>query len=438
MLRTKNEGRRRNLTAAGIQYGISILNGLATFVGLKALQHMSASDEIFSRLSIIILSFTTFQLISDLGTQTEFLRAYHHADRHDRPRLGRLLIQSRLLLGVVVLLTAGLYCFASDFSEQMSFSFLIYHLAFIPFALISSTDSIFLARKQFSKAIFSRLARILSLIAFIFAAYQLPARAEIMSPVISTLTFTFFAVVMWFFVSKSLIAENKSSETSFPKADEPSTNSKKLNQHQRSYNQGTFIAGSALAATIIGIQSAHGLAAHSLLVRMLGEQNLTIFNTSLALATPAILAFQTLVQFAVPHAAAWAQGTSQEFMSSYLKFFKRSVFLLILASAGLWTSHSFGLIEWLFPRATEKVVPLCQLLIIAQWAQNCAVPGIVVWQYQRRIRGILSILALSAAISLFAQWWWHLRLQEYAYMLSVFLIGFIPALMTVSLTKRSS
>lgn len=59
---------------AGVQYGLSLASGLASFLALKLMQHTVTDPSRYSQLSTILLSFTTFQLITDFGTQTEFIR----------------------------------------------------------------------------------------------------------------------------------------------------------------------------------------------------------------------------------------------------------------------------------------------------------------------------------------------------------------------------
>ncbi|NBW81775.1 hypothetical protein EBR21_08470 [bacterium] len=418
--------RKEKLIAGGVQYGLSLLSGLATFAGLKILQHSSASDDVFSRLSLIVLSFTTFQLIADLGTQTEFLRSWHHVDPTRRPALCHVLVQTRLLLALVVMLVAGIYCEMSGFSEQMGLSFLLYQLAFIPFAFISSVDSIFFARREFTKAVLARISRLVALLAFLGAAAVAPAKQEFLIPLASTVTFAMMAVFAWWAVLRKML-------------------SKGGELHLFSFSGwnllGTdampFVKGSTIAAVVIGIVSAHGLWSHSILVRHMGESSLTQLNTSLALATPGVLAFQTLVQLVNPNIATWTKFNRGQLLLQYTKFFGRLSLVFVVMSTGLWGANALGLVTWFFPRANSQVIPMCQFLLAAQWAMNLAAPAIVACQYLRRHTGLVVMLLASGFAACAVQIWWIRLLQEHAYLLSLFIMGLASAVGAIILSLRA-
>lgn len=417
--------RSQKMTAAALQYGFSVLSGLATFAALKFLQHLSPSQEIFSRLSLIILSFTTFQIITDLGTQTEFLRSWHAAAPEKRKVLLHILIHTRMLLGVVAVATAAAYAVASDFSPDLMLSFLIYHFAFLPFALISTADSLFLAQHEYGKAIVSRVTRLLSLFVFIIAAALLPARAELISPLLSTLAFSVAALFVWVKFLKPVFRTNASESL--------------LSSHwwtQSPELSKTFVHGSSIASVILGLQAIHGIAAHALMVRTIGEDRLTPLNTAVALSTPAILAFQTLVQIVNPSLPSWLPLTRREFVGRYSTFFLRSVFILIITSAGLWGANAAGLVTWFFPMTTYAVLPLCQFLIIAQWLLNLAVPSINLCQYQKRYFAVFTVLTAAIASALALQLWWNRQLLEHAYLLGLTVMGAFLALGTFTISVR--
>lgn len=426
--------RSEKITAATVQYGLSLLSGLAMFAGLKVLQHIAPSNEVFSRLSLILLSFTTFQIITDLGTQTEFLRTYQHAPDTRRGALCRILIQTRLFLGLIAFCMAGLYALASNFSQQMFFAFLLYHFAFVPFAFISTTDSIFLARREFTKAIFSRIGRLVSLAIFLSIAAVSAREVEIFSPLFSSLAFTLVAVLVWFKFLKPIMIQH-----TFPATLSAASMPSLLSRHWWKLSEADskkFIQGSAFAALIMGLQTFHGISAHSTLVRTLGEDNLTPLNTATALATPAILAFQTLVQMINPNIPAWMQLSSRDLLARYTTFFLRSSALLILMSAGLWSASSLGLVAWFFPMTTYAVMPMCQFLIVAQWALNLAVPAVYLCQYQRQYVSLSLLLGFSVVTALLMQFWWNRLLLEQAYLMGLFIMGIIPTVGATILSLR--
>lgn len=403
--------------AGAVHYGLSVVNGLATFAALKILQHSVETDELFSRFSVLILSFTTFQLLSDLGTHTEFMRSHAQTPDTDKPALCHVLIQSRLALGALIVGVAAVYSFASGFSEQMTLAFVCYHLAFIPFAILSSADSIFLVRREFTKAVFSRVARIISLAVFLLTVARLEAAQQTTAALASTATFCVIAFVTWKkFLRPAL------------------TNSKSAGLFSRQWwthlGTGTrhFVHGSTLAATLIGIHAAHGIVSHSLLVRTLGEENLTPLNTGVALATPAILAFQTLVQLVHPSLPQWSQLSAADLARRYGTFFLQTLLILGVTSAGLWWAQSAGLVHWFFPRATAAVTPICQSLIVAHWLLNLAAIGMNMCQYKNRFTHVLILLLGTAAVALAVQSWWIHLLQEHAYVLSLLTLGVLLTL----------
>ncbi|MFZ9519067.1 MAG: hypothetical protein ACO3A4_01185 [Silvanigrellaceae bacterium] len=418
--------RTDKLIAASVQYGLSVLSGLATFAGLKILQHSVPSDDVFSRLSLIVLSFTTFQLIADLGTQTEFQRSYHHTEPAHRPALCHVLIHTRLFLAAVVMLVASVYCTVSGFSGQMSFAFLIYQLAFVPFAIVSSIDSIFFARREFTKAVMSRVSRIVALVAFLLTAAWMPYQNESIVALSSTLSFCAVALFAWRLVLRKMISTNTESQLF------SSASWKYLGNGAKQ-----FLKGSSIAAIIIGVLSAHGLLAHSILVRHMGESSLTQLNTSLALATPGVLAFQTLVQLVNPNIPRWTNLNRRELFLQYMKFFGRLTVVFAVTSAGLWFANALGLVSWFFPRANDQVVPMCQFLLAAQWTMNLAAPAIVSCQYSRLHKRLIFLLVTSGTLACAVQMWWIRLIQEYSYLLSLMVMGACSALGAIILSLRA-
>lgn len=403
-----------------------MLSGLATFVGLKVLQHTSESDEVFSRLSLLILSFTTFQLIADFGTHTQFLRSYQLADDHRRPALCLLLLQSRLVLGLLIVALATAYCLSAGFSQNMLSAFLCYQLAFIPFAFISTADSIFFARHEFNKAIAVRVARLAALLVFLAAAVAAPAHGELWVALSSTLTFAIIAALSWFFILRRHVAQ---SSVTF----EMTSNAwKKLGSDGRN-----FLNGSAVAALVMSVTTVHGIISHSLLVRSLGENRLTELNTSIALATPAVLAFQTLVQMAGSNLTLWSTLETAERLKNYRRYALRTLLILALMSAGLWSADFLGIVAWFFPRSTAAVIPMSQMLILAHWALNLAAPTVVLCQYLNRQNSVLAALAASALAALAVQLWWVGQLQEQAYLLNLFIMGLLTLCATFVISVRA-
>lgn len=387
---------------------------------------MTDSDAVFSRLSLLVLSFTTFQLIADFGTHTQFLRSYQLADERRRPAVCLLLLQARLVLGLLIVGLAVAYGLSAGFSQNMLLAFLCYQLAFIPFAFISAADSIFFARHDFNKAIAVRVARLAALLAFLTAASAAPAHGEFWVALSSTLAFTMIAALSWFLILRRHISQS-------PEHLRLTSNAWKKLGHDGNF----FIRSSAVAALVMSITSAHGIVSHALLVRSTGESQLTELNTSIALATPAVLAFQTLVQMVGPHLTVWSTLTTPELLKNYRRYAIRTLLILALMSAGLWTADSLGIVEWFFPRSTGAVIPMSQILILAHWALNLAAPTIILCQYLNRQKFVFAAISLSALAALAAQLGWASQLREKAYLLNLLIMGLLTVCTTFIISVRA-
>jgi O-antigen/teichoic acid export membrane protein len=127
------------LRDAVVQYGLSLASGLASFLALKLMQHTVPSPERYSQLSTILLSFTTFQLITDFGTQTEFIRNYRSADKLGKVTLKTILFQSRLALGLLAVIVSLVYSVSAGFGAEMTLAFLLFQLSLIPFAVMTTS-----------------------------------------------------------------------------------------------------------------------------------------------------------------------------------------------------------------------------------------------------------------------------------------------------------
>ncbi|MEY3903677.1 MAG: hypothetical protein RL189_2983 [Pseudomonadota bacterium] len=318
------------------------------------------------------------------------------------------------------------YGLSAGFTQNMLAAFLCYQLAFIPFAFISTADSVFFARHEFNKAVAVRIARLTALLAFLAAAATAPSHGELWIALSSTLTFALIAALIWFLILRKHISQ--------------SSDTLKMNSNVFAHlgsDGRTFLNGSAVAALVMSVTTAHGIVSHSLLVRSVGENRLTELNTSIALSTPAVLAFQTLVQMVGANLSIWSSLETSERLKNYRRYALRTLLILALMSAGLWIADVLGIVGWFFPRSTAAALPMSQMLILAHWALNLAAPLIVLCQYLNRQKSVFTALAVSAFAALAVQLWWVRQLQEQAYLLNLFIMGLLTVCTTFIISARA-
>ncbi|MEY4065434.1 MAG: hypothetical protein RIR26_1642 [Pseudomonadota bacterium] len=412
-----------------ILYGFSIASGLANFAALKGLHHLVPNAEIYSQLSILLLSFTTFQILTDFGTHAQFLKNYSDAPSEVKPAWRMFLLQCRLALGGLAFVVSYFYALSAHFSSDLTLAFLIYQFCFIPFAVMSTADSCFLASGDFAKAILSRLARLLGLIAFMASVWLTKGENLKIAASAFTLSFVIFAGMAWnavfrkaspdapiFFVFRAL--KWKSVGVDVPE----------------------FIRGSTIAGLFIALQVTHSFVGQSFMVRSVGETNLSDFNTSTAVTTPAILAFQTLVQMQLPSVTVWIREKNSNVQREFLRFALRLLALAAVMLCGLWLAHTTGGMAWFFPLGHEGVLPLSQLQTSLHALLNLAAPLMLLGQYRGKGRAILKWMTFA----IFFSWGLQAALNSWSPQ-RAFLIGHAAlallllagSLMILDLHKRS-
>lgn len=392
-----------------IIYGLSVASGLANFLALKGLHHLVPSEELYSQLSLLLLSFTTFQILTDLGTHAQFLKSDSDVPAEQKQTLSLFLLQCRLALGAMACVISFFYSLSARFSNELTLAFLIYQLSLIPFAFMSTADSCFLASGQFAKAILSRVARLLGLCAFMGSVWLTEGKSLAVAATASTLTFVILAWFSWKAVFRPMmpLQRNFSFFSSGVLKNLGSTATE-------------FLRGSAVAGIFILLQVAHSFFGQSYMVRSVGETNLASFNTSTAVATPAILAFQTLLQLKLPSVAKWSQKTELSFRKEFLQFSLVLLLMAVVMLGGLWLAHLTGTIVWLFPLGNEDVLALSQLQTSLHALLNMSAPLLLLGQYQGKGKVMLQWMVASILISWGIQFAFNAWSAQHA-----FLIGHI-------------
>lgn len=384
--------KHKGLKDGVVQYGFSLASGLASFMALKLMQHTVPDPALYSQLSTILLSFTTFQIITDFGTQTEFIRSFRTADKSSLSFIKTTLFQSRLLLGLIALFISAIYAASAGFKSEMTLAFILFQLSFIPFAVLTTSDSIFLAREEFSKAILARLARVLAIVAFVVPTIIFH-NTSLLWPVLSfTTTLTACSWMTW---KGSLQRELKQRIGEF------FTLSKSSNSFREV--QSNFIRGSLVAASIIALQLIQSLVAQAFLVREIGETSMTHFNTSIAIATPAILAFQTLSQLQMPRVASWIALKTGEVNEHMLRYALKIIATFTVMICGLWLAEQIGLARWFFPFSSVEVIKLSSMMILCHAVLNLGNPTIALCQFKRRIQPFIIATLAAVAVSWICQ-----------------------------------
>lgn len=404
----------QRLRGGVLLYALSVASGLANFAALKILQHITPQPSIYSQLSTILLSFTTFQLLTDLGTQTQFIHSFRNADITQRQGFVHLLLQSRLALGCAALLLSFVYVVAANFSPEMSLSFLIYQAAFIPFAYMSTADSIFLAREEFGKAILSRLARIVALFCFLSAAAATSANSLVLPALFSTLSFCISAILVWFAALKG--KSSAAGQVAFLQV---------RWWRERSTQERAFLRGSGVAGIVVIFHFVQSFVAQIYLVRSLGEQSLTTINTALVIATPAILAFQTLGQIQLPAVSDWVASKNIHLKKELLKFFLKMLIAFVVMCSGLAIAQTLGWVNWFFPLSSQATVELTFLFMTAHAILCFAGPLQVLCQYQARAQPLLFALAISVLLSWISQFALTTLSQEWALLVALLLFALL-------------
>jgi len=410
------------LKDAVVQYGLSLASGLASFLALKLMQHTVSDSARYSQLSTILLSFTTFQIITDFGTQTEFIRNYRSADKARRHSVKMVLFQSRLALGLVALIVSFIYSVSAGFGSEMTQAFLLFQLSLVPFAVMTTSDTIFIAEEKFSKVVFARLSRILAIGAFLLPTL-LPRETSLYLPVISfTLTLFFCSVLTWkLSLSKSL---NQNTRTLFSLFNMPSSS-----QDTRS----SFFLGSLIAASVIAFQLTQGLVAQAFLVREVGEISMTSFNTSIAIATPAILAFQTLSQLEMPRVANWTTLNNSVVKEQFYRYALKLITIFTVMICGLWMTEQIGMVRWFFPFSNIEVIKLSSMLILCHALLNLCNPTIALCQYRKNVRPFFLTLVTALPLSWICQYFLSRIWPEAA-----LLVGLIVFALTIAASSYAA
>ncbi len=404
------------LRDAVVQYGLSLASGLASFLALKLMQHTVPSPERYSQLSTILLSFTTFQLITDFGTQTEFIRNYRSADKLGKVTLKTILFQSRLALGLLAVIVSLVYSVSAGFGAEMTLAFLLFQLSLIPFAVMTTSDTIFIAEENFSRAVFARMSRMFAIGAFLLPSL-LSNEISLYAPVLSFTVMLFFcSVLTWKLSLRKNLVRNTSTFFSLLYLS-PKTH----------HTQAQFFRGSLIAASIIAIQIIQGLVALAFLLREIGEKSMTNFNTSIAIATPAILAFQTLSQMQMPKVANWTTLNNATVNEQIYRYALKLIVIFTVMICGLWVTEQVGLARWFFPFSNSEVIKLSSMLILAHAILNLGTPTIALCQYRKSVRTFLISFVWALPLSWVCQYFLSRIWPEAA-----LLIGLIVFALTIA------
>jgi O-antigen/teichoic acid export membrane protein len=304
-----------------------------------------------------------------------------------------LLIQSRLALGLIAVIVSLIYSISAGFGAEMTQAFILFQLSLIPFAVMTTVDTIFIAEEKFSKAVLARMSRIFAIGAFLIPSL-LSDRISLYAPVISfSVTLLLCSLIAWNFSLKKLMNQNSINFVRILKFKSAS-----LDTHSQ------FFRGSFIAASIIAVQLTQGLVAQAFLIREIGEKSMTHFNTSIAIATPAILAFQTLSQLQTPKVANWTNLNNSAVKEQFYGFALKMIIIFTVMICGLWIAEQLGLARWFFPFSNIEVIKLSSILILSHALLNLGTPTIALCQYRKSVRPFFITLIAALPLSWMCQY----------------------------------
>lgn len=300
-----------------VQHGAALLNGAMTFLVLKAMASLLPSVEKFSQFSSVFLVLAFYLTFIDLGSQSEYLRIFRERGQHHRPSL-RIIAQMRLAFALFALFIALGQALFAQLSFETTLSLLLYVASLVPLLILAMWDTYWYASAQLARAIALRLVRILASLAIVLP-FMLRPDVQMWQ-----------AYALFFGVCSSAALLLLAWQAEFRHA-------LQLRLWLRwSWDlESRAVWSSALkTGSIVAVSSLAWLSFQALALRLVGEQNFAFVNTSMALATPFVLYFQTYIAIKMPEISHWTIHEPQLYLSKV----RGLILHLLLAGAGALVS----------------------------------------------------------------------------------------------------
>ncbi len=329
-----------------IQYASSLASGSVTFFSFLAFRRFLPTEEIFSQVSAIVLLFSSYQVFLDLGTHNELTRVLSGKTPLEALPYLKTIFLMRMAYVFAGIILVFAHAALASYSPEARNSLALFVAAFIPFCVFATFDSAAMALGKSALAITVKLARVGGMAVLVAAALVTGGKsiielfwAYLIAMIIAASPFVYL------FGRKILLAQKNAIQSEIESIP-------------------IFIKNTLATGTLQLIVAAHGMGGIILLTRLLGEKNITNFSIGTALATPGILALQTLTSLRLVHIAAHVrQGWPHREV-------KRQIQLLsgmgILCCVAIFVVEKFGIHGFLFPNATSDVVLVSGLFLVAQ------------------------------------------------------------------------
>ena len=331
---------RKNIIAFGVQYSISILSGVVAFLFLSLIARRLEAD-LFSQVSLVVQLLPLYLICTDLGSHNQHILNVNAAPAESIEKLNADLVVTRLCFALFAWCIAVVHGLASGFETQTLQMMLLYLSCLVPFAFLSSLDTIFFALGQEKKGLVLRLFRIAGMLAATAAAF-LAVRAQPLFLIGA------FSATVWLGSLVLIWTTLRQAQLFSVRALRESLASFAFLQRLSPYRH---------TAPLFLAVMFFSLLVQSILVRTFGDRNLSDWTSAVAFVTPFTIALQTLAQLAARPISKCMSNAEQLTLAirRYRLRFGLISSVLMIAYA-LMVFLEINLI--LFPHSTAVSIPL--------------------------------------------------------------------------------
>lgn len=188
-----------------ISFMMSMAAGGAQFLSFIALNRI-LGEEAFSRVSTILMSFSIFFIVVELGIQGEVIRRLSQGDVKSVVSQAMGL---RLLLSLVAILSALIFSYFGGLAPESMLGMMLFSLSHIPASILLTLEELGYATRDAVFLTLHRLARLIAIVAFIAVLGVMAWKSEALPlPFHGPLAFGIFALypaVMFLFLILGMI-----------------------------------------------------------------------------------------------------------------------------------------------------------------------------------------------------------------------------------------
>ncbi|HET9238523.1 MAG TPA: hypothetical protein VFO10_14780 [Oligoflexus sp.] len=304
------------------QIAAALANGAVTFIVLKALNSLVPDAALFSQVTTVFLLFSQYLTALDLGSHAEFLRLFPRLKSSEIPAALSNLFGFRFICCLVAIGISIAHGLVAGFSGPVFVSFLLQASTLLPLAALSVWDSYQIAQGHLVKAILLRMGRLVASLVFLLYWILSPSPQVIPSYVSFALTLWFMALVCFFMlpVMRTLRPTRQASYSGFLKT--------------------SLFVG---AATVVA------LLFHAVAVNLIGETGMARINVAIAIITPLMIVFQTLISLALTHI--FHAENPLAYRRATRKTLLKITLLALATTCVLLLSWKTGILNFVFPQS---------------------------------------------------------------------------------------